>query len=70
MVLVGESVFMQTAMIEVKHPKTCASVTTRILLDWGSQRTYITQSLANKLGLKAARTEELKVVTFGSSSQR
>ena len=67
MVLVGESVFMQTAMIEVKHPKTSASVTTRILLDWGSQGTYITQSLANK---KAERTEELKVVTFGSSSQR
>ena len=67
MVSVGESVFMQTATSEVKHPKTSASVTTRILLDCGSQRTYITQSLANKLGLKEERTEKLKVVTFGSS---
>ena len=58
MVSVGESVFMQTAMPTVKHPKTFDSVT-RILLDCASKRTYITQTLANTLELKAERTEEL-----------
>ena len=70
MVSVGESVFMQTATTEVKHPTTGNAMTTRILLDCGSQRTYISRSLANKLGLKPEKEEELKIVTFGSSQSK
>ena len=59
---------MQAVTTEAKHPKTCASVTTRILLDCCCQLSYLTQSLANKFGLKAERTEELIVATFGKRS--
>ncbi|XP_052760015.1 uncharacterized protein LOC128202884 [Mya arenaria] len=71
MVSVGETVFMQIATTEVKKDLTNTDyVKTRLLLDCGSQRTYITKSLADKLGLKPKKTEELKVVTFGSTHSK
>ena len=68
MVSVGESVFIQTAMPNVKHSKTSDSVAIRILLDCGSKWTYITQTLANTLELKAERTEELSSYIGSSQS--
>ena len=41
-------------------------VPVRILLDSGSQRSYLTEQLKKKLCLKALRTESLKLNTFGS----
>ena len=38
----------------------------RILMDSGSQRTYITDSLKNELGLVAEKTEVLNLNTFGN----
>ncbi|XP_060588499.1 uncharacterized protein LOC132743919 [Ruditapes philippinarum] len=70
MVSHGETVFMQTASSTVKNPDTSSTANTRILLDCGSQRTYITQRLVNKLGLKQEGVEELKVLTFGSTHAR
>jgi hypothetical protein len=70
LVSIGESVLMQTATTEVKKPGGEVSMKTRLLLDCGSQRTYITESLANKLGLKTDRVEELNVVTFGNAQSK
>jgi len=36
----GEQVLMQTATVEVKYLQKSRKVTTRLLLDTGSQRTY------------------------------
>lgn len=47
-----EIVFVITAQTEVQNPKSTVSVSTSLLLDCGSQRTYITRSLVDKLGLK------------------
>jgi len=40
----------------------------RLLLDGGSQLSYVTKSLQECLGLKAIRREKLRVNTFGSSA--
>ncbi|XP_052784398.1 uncharacterized protein LOC128220159 [Mya arenaria] len=61
-----EMVLMQTAKASVGNRDTSVHETTRLLFDSGSQRTYITERLANKLGLKPTAEQELKLVTFGS----
>ena len=56
---------MQTALVTASGPiKRCQA---RILIDTGSQKTFITQCLKNKLQLKAAQKEILDVTTFGST---
>ena len=40
-------------------------VPVRILLDSGSQRSYVTEQLKEKLGLDSLRTETLNLNTFG-----
>ena len=42
----------------------------RILLDSGSQRTYITEKLATQLQLTREKEEEIKLVTFGSDTAK
>ena len=37
----------------------------RVLMDSGSQRSYVTESLKNKLGLVPEKTDELNLNTFG-----
>ena len=44
--------------------------TIRLLLDSGSQRTYITESLSKKLDLKMGNTDEIMLVTFGSEKPK
>ena len=59
-------VLLQTARaIAVGETK---RVPIRILLDGGSQLSYVTKSLQERLGLKSIRREKLRVNTFGSSS--
>ena len=40
----------------------------RVLIDSGSQRSYITSELQRRLGLKPIKTELLNLNTFGDSS--
>ena len=42
-------------------------VSTRILFDSGSQRTYISEKVRNRLRLKALRSEKVIIKTFGQS---
>ncbi len=56
-------IFLQTATTQA-----CAQgnqVPVRVLMDSGSQRTYITDTLKNKLGLVPEKTELLNLNTFG-----
>ena len=47
-----ESILMQMAKAEIKNVYNAKSEQVRIPLDLGSQRTYITEALAEKLLLK------------------
>ena len=59
---------MQTASVKMKNLENeLLYKDTRLLLDCGSQRTYITENLANKLKLKQVGRNFLMVNTFGSS---
>jgi hypothetical protein len=46
------------------------STTIRVLFDTGSQRTYITNSLKSRLGLKPVEKESLRLDTFGDDRVR
>eukprot|EP00731_Ephydatia_muelleri_P009272 Em0004g1610a len=60
-------VLLQTACVRVKAPdKTTPVIQTRILLDSGSQRSYISSKLCNQLGLKENSKETLLVKTFAA----
>ena len=50
MIAIGEKVVMQTALAKVGDGD-CTTVETRIMLDTGSSRTYITEELAKHLKL-------------------
>ena len=65
-----EQVLMQTATVEVEHLQKSRKITTRLLLDRGSQRTYITNGLAENLHLPITGSETLAVYTFSASKPR
>ena len=60
-----EMLLMQTAKREIKGQRNSKGEIVRILLDSGSQRTYVTESLADKLQLKRDKEEKVQLVTFG-----
>jgi len=64
-----EQVLIQTATVEEENLQKSRRVTTR-LLDTGSQRTYITNELAEKLQLPITGSETLTVYTFSASKPR
>lgn len=66
----SEMVLMQTAKTKIGNPTNSMQQETRILFDSGSQRTYISQKLANKLKLKGEKEEEIKLITFGSDKPK
>ena len=66
----GEFVLMQTAKTDVKHPDTTESQNIRLLFDSGSQRTYITEHLAEQLKLKRDGHEQIKLATFGTNTPK
>ena len=61
-----DKVIMQTAKAKVHNPVRNQTMVTRILLDTGSYRSYITQDLANLLKLKETEKERIYVSTFGT----
>ena len=64
------TIALQTAKILMQNPDTKNKVECRIILDTGSHRTYVKESVSRKLGLKAAGTERLQVNTFGSKEAK
>ena len=51
----GEMVLMQTARADINNPNNVLKQNVRMLLDSGSQRTYIKESLAKKMNLKMGK---------------
>ena len=66
----GEQVLMQTALADTVNLKTSKKQSTRLLLDCGSQRIYISEDLVNKLQVMPSNTEILTVFTFAPQSPR
>ena len=64
------NVLMQTASAVVRNGEKGSSSTIRLILDSGSQRTYITKELTKELKLKLSEPKELSVVTFGVSQPK
>ena len=60
-------VIMQTATSSVANPTTKMVKDVHILLDTGSQHTYMTEKKAKELGLQNEGEQEIKLVTFGSN---
>ncbi len=63
-------VFLQTATTYACSPNTTSVVPVRVLMDSGSQRSYVTESLKQKLGLVPDKTEVLNLNTFGDDKFR
>lgn len=59
----------ETAKGQVRNPVTDMLENVRILLDYGSRRTRLSEILAGSLNLKLGKINELNVVTFGSEKQ-
>lgn len=57
---------MQTTQTEVSDTKTDRQESVRILLDSGSQRTYITEDVVKRLRLRIGPSEEIMLITFGA----
>jgi len=66
----GNLVLLQTARALASDGKGSRSVNKRILFDTGSQRSYITESLAKRLDLKPLKKERLQLNTFGEPGFR
>ena len=63
-------VLMQTATATVKNVSGSSSASVRMILDSGSQRTYVTEKLARDLKLELNSSEKLTIVTFGSNQSK
>ena len=60
-----EKVLLQTATATAVNEDGSKSTNMRILFDTGSQRSYITDNLKSRLGLKTTRIETIHLNTFG-----
>ena len=70
MLAAREQVIMQTALIEAMDLGQSKSEITRVLMDTGSQRTYITEEIVKKLNLTTEGNVKLTVFTFGASKPK
>ena len=70
MISAGEQVIMQTALVETDNTDQTRKYITRIIMDTGSQRTYISQDMVNKLKIKPVGTYTFTVFTFGASKPK
>ena len=62
-------VLLQTAKAYVHKPgDPSQGMTIRVMLDGGSQRSYVTQRVRETLGLEPESVEEMQIRTFGSES--
>ena len=63
----NKGILLQTAKALIsKEKENCKHVQVRLMLDTGSQRTYVTKELRERLNLETIRTEKLIINTFGN----
>ena len=66
----NQAVLLQTAQAVVFNPDNPQrSKRVRIILDLGSQRSYVTEELRRELALHKVGEQDMSIMTFGSSSQ-
>ncbi|XP_028179428.1 uncharacterized protein LOC114366684 [Ostrinia furnacalis] len=63
-----KQVLLSTAVVEVSNPIDQQKVNVRVLLDCGSQSSFISKSLKDKLSLKSIPIDSLKVKGIGNNS--
>ena len=63
-------VLLQTARATVENSDGSRSASAKILFDSGSQRSYVTDNLRAKLGLKPLSNETLRLNTFGDNKYK
>ena len=63
-------ILMQTATVVVKNSQGDASEKIHLILNSGSKRSYVTESVAKRLKLPLNSTERLSVVTFGTNKPK
>ena len=64
----SRAVLLQTAMAEVYNPIDPSSTQKlRVILDNGSQRSYLTNRMKNSLKLTTTRRQQLSIATFGAT---
>ena len=61
---------MQIVSMEAMDPDQSKSEITKVLMDTGSQRTYITQEIIKRLKLTIEDNVKLTVFTFGASKPK
>ena len=64
------SVLPQTATALARATPSSKAIPVRILFDGGSQRSYVTRDLKDRLGLRSTHTETLNLNTFGDKMFR
>ena len=66
----GWSVLLQTAQAQAFNPVSHQSRRVRIVLDSGSQRSYITEHVARELSLAPEGKQSMTIMTFGTSKEQ
>ena len=64
------TVLLQTASAIARNEDSTKSTRVKILFDNGSQRSYVTDNLKSRLGLKSTKKEMLHLNTFGAKTFR
>ena len=64
------SVFLQTVSGEICDQQERKKIKARIILDSGSQRSYISERIVDKLRLKPDSTQDMEIKTFGNLSNQ
>jgi hypothetical protein len=66
----NKEVLLQTAQVSVFNPNSPTDTAkVRVVMDTGSQRSYLTTRIKNLLSLTPIGTQRLSIMTFGAASQ-
>ena len=60
-------VMLQTAVVVVKNPKDSKELKTKVLFDNGSQRSYISNGVANYFNLPSESVVNICISTLGNN---
>ena len=64
----NREIISQPAVTSLKNSSTQNQIEAKMILDTGSQRSYISQKIRRHLNFKTIRTEEISIESFGRQS--
>ena len=64
-VIKNREIILQSAVVSLKNPSTQKQIDAKMILDAGSQCSYISQKVRSHLELKTIRTEGISIDSFG-----